>query len=264
MCNETEKFSKYLVIFIDILGSKNRKDFQEMYQINKIFHDELEENEKKDMEHTVYSRKIYTFSDCAYIFYGFKDGISEERKDIGKLFKVALCNCESVFLRFLSEKIIFRGGVCYGDAYIDPNRNMFFGSAVNKAYMLESMVAIHPRVIIENFVAEQVIKDISQIKSNILLKDPQYAPYVSAGMMPKMPLTGDGIVEMDVDGQYICNYLHFPENNIILQDSYLSDQNFIKELIQYCYEQIEKNTQYKVIDKYYYLLRFAKSKLNGF
>lgn len=62
-------FSKYLVIFVDILGSQDRTDFQETYQINKIFHEELEKNNKNDMEHTVYFRKIYSFSDCAYIFY---------------------------------------------------------------------------------------------------------------------------------------------------------------------------------------------------
>ena len=117
MDNEDKKFSQYLVIFVDILGSQNKTDFEEMYHINKIFHEEFEKNQNKDMEHTVYFRKIYTFSDCAYIFYKFKDEISNERKNLSKLFTVALCNCEPIFLRFLKEKIIFRGGISYGDAY---------------------------------------------------------------------------------------------------------------------------------------------------
>ena len=107
MSNEPNGFAKYLVIFVDILGSQNRVDFQETYKINKIFHEELERNKQNDMIHTVYFRKIYTFSDCAYIFYGFKDGISDERKDEGELFKVALCNCEPIFLRFIKERILF-------------------------------------------------------------------------------------------------------------------------------------------------------------
>lgn len=134
MSNEPNGFAKYLVIFVDILGSQNRVDFQETYKINKIFHEELERNKQNDMMHTVYFRKIYTFSDCAYIFYGFKDGISDERKDEGELFKVALCNCEPIFLRFIKERILFRGGISYGDAYVDPSKSMFFGDAVNKAY----------------------------------------------------------------------------------------------------------------------------------
>lgn len=104
MSNEPNGFAKYLVIFVDILGSQNRVDFQETYKINKIFHEELERNKQNDMMHTVYFRKIYTFSDCAYIFYGFKDGISDERKDEGELFKVALCNCGQYFYDSLKKE----------------------------------------------------------------------------------------------------------------------------------------------------------------
>lgn len=31
MDNEDKKFSQYLVIFVDILGSQNKTDFEEMY-----------------------------------------------------------------------------------------------------------------------------------------------------------------------------------------------------------------------------------------
>ena len=81
--------------------------------------------------------------------------------------------------------------------------------------------------------------------------------------MPKMPETGDGIIEQDVDEKFIFNYLHFPENNILVQDYYLSCENFLKELIDFCYEQIDINTQYKIIDKYFYLQRFSQAKLEN-
>ncbi|MCH5212274.1 MAG: hypothetical protein J1G06_04600 [Oscillospiraceae bacterium] len=258
MCSNPNDFSKYLVIFVDILGSKNRTNFQEMYKVNKIFHEEFEKNQKNDKLHTVYFRKIYTFSDCAYIFYGFKSGIADERKDLGKLFTVALCNCEPLFLRFLKEKIIFRGGISYGDAYIDPHRNMFFGDAVNRAYKLESETAIHPRIVIEEFVATKVMNNISMVKDTMRK---QYMYF--GGMMPKISETGDGIVEEDKDGEYIFNYLHSPENNISLTDCYIFGKVFIEELVDYCIEQINNNKQYKIIDKYYYLLRFSKDKLNN-
>lgn len=263
MCDELKQFSKYLVIFVDILGSQNRTNFQEMYQINKIFYDELENNQRSDMPHTVYERKIYSFSDCAYIFYGFKDGTSDERKDIGRLFTVALCNCEPLFLRFIKEKIIFRGGIYYGDAYIDTHRNMFFGPAVNSAYALESEVAVHPRIVIDRFVAETAIESIKQVKYKMISKIPEYVSFVGMGMIPQMPETGDGLVEMDIDGRYIFNYLHFPENNIVSTDCYSSCQDFLEELIKYCYEQIDINDKYKIIDKYYYLLRFSQSKFDN-
>lgn len=215
------------------------------------------------MNHTVYFRKIYTFSDCAYIFYGFKDEISDERKVESELFKVALCNCEPIFLRFIKEKILFRGGISYGDAYVDSCKSMFFGDAVNKAYRFESQTAIHPRILIEDSIAIAVLDNIQSVKYKIAAKNPEYMMFIGAGIMPKMPETGDGIVEQDTDGKYIFNYLHFPENNILSQEYYSSCEDFLEELIDYCYEQIDKNTDYKIIDKYYYLLRFSKTKLNN-
>ena len=244
MGNESNSFSKYLVIFVDILGSQNRDDFQETYKINKIFHEELERNKQNDMMHTAYFRKIYTFSDCAYIFCGFKDGISDERKDEGELFKVALCNCEPIFLRFIKERILFRGGISYGDAYVDSLKSMFFGEAVNKAYKLESEIAIHPRIVIDDYIAKAVLENISSEKY-------------------KMPETGEGIIEQDIDEKKIYKNIHNPENKIILNEYYLSGDDFIKEIIDYCAEQINKNTHYKIIDKYFYLQRFVQNKLRN-
>ena len=83
-------------------------------------------------------------------------------------------------------------------------------------------------------------------------------------MIPIMPAIGEGVIEQDIDEKYIYNYLHFPENNIILNDYYLSGHDFIKELIDYCSEQINRNTHYKIIDKYFYLQRFAQNKLENF
>ncbi len=260
MCNMSNGFSKYLVIFVDILGSKNRTGFQEMYQINNLFHEELEKNQQRDKPYVVYQRRIYSFSDCAYIFYGFKDEVSDERKDLGKLFTVALCNCDPLFLHFIKNRIIFRGGIEYGDAYVDTQRSMFFGDAVNKAYELESTTAIHPRIVINPFVAKKVMENINQVKDKLFSNTPESILNDGAVLSSH---TGDGIVEKDIDGQYIFNYLHLPENNILSDGCGLSNQEFLEDLIQYCEEQIEKNTEYKIIDKYYYLLRFAQSKLDN-
>lgn len=263
MDDANKSFTKYLVIFVDILGSQGRTDFSELYHINEIFHREFENNQKNDLNHTVYFRKIYTFSDCAYIFYGFKEGIEDERKKLGELFKVALCNCEPIFLRFLKERIIFRGGISYGDAYIDLNRSMFFGEAINRAYQLESKTALHPRIVVEPEVAEKIEESISQVKYKVLAQNPEYVYLVGMHSMVPMPETGEGIIEQDEDGQYIFNYLHFPENNMICSGMYLSGKKYLEELLDFCYEQIDINTDYKIIDKYYYLVRYVKNKLKN-
>lgn len=176
---------------------------------------------------------------------------------------MALCNCEPIFLRFIKERILFRGGISYGDAYVDPSKSMFFGDAVNKAYKMESEIAIHPRIVIDDYIAEAVLENISSVKYKIVAKNPEYISILGAGLVPKMPGTGEGIIEQDIDEKYIYNYLHFPENNIILQDYYLSGESFIKELIDFCFEQIDRNMNYKIIDKYFYLQRFAQNKLEN-
>ena len=258
MTNKQRNYSKYLIIFVDVLGSQNKTDFQESYLINTVFHEEFQSQLKNDMPHTAYQRKVFTFSDCAYIFYQFKEDIEEERKDIGALFKVALCNCEPIFLRLLKEKILFRGGVYYGDAYVDSERNMFFGPAVVEAYKLESKVAVHPRILIDSFVAEKIDESVQKAIDAFLQNSPQ------ANLLPIIGESsfGRGVVEKDIDEKYILNYLHSPENNIVLQGCYSSSFDFLNEIIDYCQSQIETINDYRVIDKLYYLLRFTESKLS--
>lgn len=38
MTNKQRNYSKYLIIFVDVLGSQNKTDFQESYLINTVFH----------------------------------------------------------------------------------------------------------------------------------------------------------------------------------------------------------------------------------
>ena len=52
-----------------------------------------------------------------------------------------------------------------------------------------------------------------------------------------------------------------PQFNLLYNDCYSSGEEFIKEFINFCEEQIEENTEYKIIDKYFYALRFALDKL---
>lgn len=50
---------------------------------------------------------------------------------------------------------------------------------------------------------------------------------------------------------------------MICSDMYSSGKTYLEELLNFCYEQIKINTDYKVIDKYYYLLRYVKKKLSN-
>lgn len=76
-----DAYQKMAVIFIDLLGTKNNKKFEDKLLIHRIFHEEALANEKRNMQHVIYERKVYSFSDCAYIFYYYKPGIEECRKN---------------------------------------------------------------------------------------------------------------------------------------------------------------------------------------
>ena len=102
-------YQKALVIFIDILGSQNRIKFDELYKINSLFHNEGEKNQSNDQDCRAYRRKIYTFSDCSYIFYTYRNGIDECRKNPEKMINVALYNTSPLILKFLKNGFICRG-----------------------------------------------------------------------------------------------------------------------------------------------------------
>ncbi|WHZ39123.1 hypothetical protein QNM34_13750 [Rahnella bonaserana] len=119
-----KQYENMVVIFLDILGSKEMSSFEEKYKIHRIFHEsvktsqDLQDTEEKD--HVAYTRKLFSFSDCAYFFfYKYKPNIDESRKDINKLFQVALFNTSLMTLRLLNEGYLIRGGVTYGSAYFD-------------------------------------------------------------------------------------------------------------------------------------------------
>lgn len=142
-----DTYQKMVVIFIDLLGTKNNKRFENKLQIHRIFHEEALANEERNMEHVCYARKVYSFSDCAYIFYYYKPGIEDCRKDDMNLVYIAMYNTSLSLLRIMHAGYLVRGGIAFGDAYFDELG--FFGPAVEEAYGLESGYADVPIVALE-------------------------------------------------------------------------------------------------------------------
>jgi hypothetical protein len=136
-----------VVIFLDILGTKKNDGFENKFKIHELFHNEVKQNEKRQLSHVVYERKIFSFSDCAYILYYYKDGIDECRKNDANLIYIATFNTTLSVLKFLSNGYLIRGGICFGEAYYDDLG--FFGPAIEKAYEIESKHANYPRLMFE-------------------------------------------------------------------------------------------------------------------
>ncbi|ARU61536.1 hypothetical protein CBW65_11335 [Tumebacillus avium] len=142
-----KQYQKMVVIFVDLLGTENNVKFEDKLFIHRIFHSEAKQNESRNLENVVYDRKVYSFSDCAYFFYYYKDGIEESRKDDMKLLQIAMHNTALSLLRILNSGYLVRGGIMLGDAYFDELG--FFGPAVEVAYKLESKYAKVPIVALQ-------------------------------------------------------------------------------------------------------------------
>ena len=136
------EYQKMVVIFVDLLGTKNNEKFEDKYLIHRLFHSEARSNEERNLGHVIYNRKVFSFSDCAYFFYYYKEGIEEHRKNDMKLLQVAMHNTSISLLRILNAGYLVRGGITFGDAYFDELG--FFGPAVEEAYGLESNYADVP------------------------------------------------------------------------------------------------------------------------
>ena len=56
-------FNKTIIIFIDILGSQDRKDFDDWYRIMQLFNESVKEEKELDSSHpwTVYKREIHRY-----------------------------------------------------------------------------------------------------------------------------------------------------------------------------------------------------------
>jgi hypothetical protein len=253
--SDEKRFDKALVIFVDILGSQSRNNFNELLRINELFHSELLGNKRQDREYAAYQRHIYTFSDCAYIIYDYKNKSSS---NLCALFDVALLNCEPLLMKFLSEGLVIRGGAAYGDVYYDENKNMFFGDAINRAYQYESKIAKYPRIILDEYVAEEIIKYTKRV-------DKRYKKRSINEILNFDDHVGC-IVSLDSDKKYYLNYFNSIQQgrdySLIIKKS---NEQFLEDIISMCNERIALFRENEnVLSKYEWLKTYAERSKNEY
>lgn len=187
-------FNKTVIIFIDILGSQDRKDFDDWYRIMQLFNESVKEEKELDSSHpwTVYKREIHMFSDCAYIIYDFKEGVDEHKKDINALMCIACYNTEKLIYTFLKNGFIVRGAITYGEIFYDNESAVWFGPGMNRAYFLEAKMAKYPRIIIDPDYAQGLIAYNEKV-------------YLNDAMTRE--INGE-IIKKDTDELYYLNYLN--------------------------------------------------------
>jgi hypothetical protein len=184
-------YKKMVSIFVDVIGYKNITEFSTKHDLHRLFHEEVVTHAQRQAEipHVVYDRKVFGFSDCAYFFFYYKDGIEDERKNDVNLAHIAAYNVSLTILRLMSKGFLARGGVAFGDVFIDELG--FFGPAVERAHEIESKEAIFPRLQFD----QDLGKNVFEWEHDISKKDPDLV-----SMYTEVPFLSE--VE---DGAYFVN-----------------------------------------------------------
>ncbi len=163
-------YKKTLSIFIDVLGTKDRTDFSKKKLIHDIFHSEVamvEEREKNTVSNRRLNRKVFSFSDCAYILYQFKDEKNElEAMDIDALFQ-GVKNILIPVWKIMNAGFFIRGGASFGDGYYDDLG--CFGPSLESAYLLECSKdgAVNPTILLENDLGNMLFDYEQKIREEI-------------------------------------------------------------------------------------------------
>lgn len=149
-------YKKMVAIFLDVIGYKNITDFSKKHELHRLFHEEvaIHAQRQNEIPHVVYDRKVFGFSDCAYFFFYYKDGVDDNRKNDINLAYIAAYNVAQTILRLMSKGFLARGGVAFGDVFIDELG--FFGPAVERAHEIESKEAFFPRLQFDHDIGKQV------------------------------------------------------------------------------------------------------------
>jgi len=223
-------YRKGIVYFIDILGTKARTSdsdgFDKSYFIADLFLKEMEGVQKRHRQTSMVDRAVFTFSDCAYIVYALKETVEDSYENKMRMVYQSLFNTQQVICNFVYNGFLCRGGISYGDVYFDLNRNMIFGSAVNKAYSIESKEAIYPNIVIEKNLAEEIQSYSENIKQNV----------------PMSALDGDILGYNQNIKQYFFNYLNyfFRIGSVQLGKSSINFEEFYNKVLQDYYSELNK------------------------
>jgi len=205
------QYQKMVVIFIDIIGSKEITGFDQKYEIHKLFHTSVRESQLRQgseaHSHVAYDRRLFSFSDCAYVTYFYKSEIEENRKNDEELLQTALFNTSILALRLASRGFRVRGGVTFGDTFVDEDGCS--GPAVEEAYRLESKVALFPRILLSQEIGKSQYDFETEIQS-------------SPGFSMLNRMTRDRvsrIVNLDDDGNFYLNIFYQLEmDNVLIYD----------------------------------------------
>lgn len=267
-----KEYKNYLVIFIDMLGTQAKEDINSIYLDYLIFHSTILGKDEKYITNGK-GEKIcmyaHTFSDCAYMLYTYDNEYSNSDNDKGILIENALCNFEKITLELLDNGIVFRGGVSYGRAFYEKEKNILFGPAINQAFQLEEKQAKYPRILVSDEVANLYNNYYQQCVERFDNPSDDYGKRIQKVLQ----LEGTGnlkesegkiVVKDNSDNRYIVNYLNSVKtvSYIELPEIHTFTLDFEKTLLSFAQiksNEAEQKNNLRVKNKYDWLIKYIQS-----
>ncbi|MEM7087148.1 MAG: hypothetical protein AAF489_13255 [Bacteroidota bacterium] len=128
-------YQNRIIAFVDVLGFKNLVFSNSNKKLNQYFNviiNDFKVDAKK------YSLKYLLISDAIVV----------SVKNTEESFKAIVSILSKLQTKLLLHGILIRGGISFGDLYINRTQNIVVGAGMINAYQLESK-AIYPRIIID-------------------------------------------------------------------------------------------------------------------
>lgn len=156
---ETKKYEKRIIGFIDLLGFKNLLDEEENFEIiqgilRAVY--EVKEDIGKIFGHDCIV--MSTVSDSIII--------SANIEEKGAFIKLNSIVYAFVSVLLCKYGILSRGAITYGNLYHDGQ--IAFGPALVKAYLMERDMAVYPRIILDEDEIEAFMTDCSTTDKNLI------------------------------------------------------------------------------------------------
>lgn len=196
-------FTDSLVAFIDILGFKDViedkekapliKEILNIFKDNNSEHQEFKQIREKDSNFFRYEGMVFnirSFSDSIIITHPLTLSNVEDLCQAQNMLVTSIVD-EVARFQFIAliNGLATRGSISRGDVYIDMNKNVIFGSALNEAITSEQKIVNYPRVIVSK----------SAMDFNLELSSRGTDPYYR-------DITWTNYIR-DFDGLYFCDSL---------------------------------------------------------
>ena len=161
------KVKEHVVAFIDVLGAK-KKIQQDVNDSLNIVHETY--NEAIDFLSTLYSGKIDILRPQIKIFSdNIVVAVPTDIKGRPAALMSVMIYAGMIQHHFLQHKYLVRGGISLGDFFVDDV--MLWGTALTRAYEIESTIAIYPRIVLDPRLVGQTQLLNNQVLQNWLSQD---------------------------------------------------------------------------------------------